>query len=238
MKKLIRKHLGGGTADKQDKPILSYIGDMFRFPINHNPAVWVADGIHRAAVCTGSEPVRSAASVITSALTLPQAIGNQINAAITNFAPSWTAEKAINPRNTVTVDKTNHLARYYDAEGRQVAAVPAGTGLVSGAKHSSGDNKSPSGTYNLGKAEATKNKKGGHWSFGPWYFRTDHRNDTGEASAVGLHGTGFPLWLGSNVSHGCIRTPNGFVQKLHDVGGARKIILYEKNGNKLIKKKE
>lgn len=135
----------------------------------------------------------------------------------------------------ITVDKGNHLIRYYDANGKQVMAAPVGTGLISGQKHKEGDNRTPNGTFKLGKAESTKNKKGGERAFGHHFFRTNHTNDNGVSSGIGLHGTGNPLFNGGNISHGCIRTDNSFIDKLYKLGGAPTITIYEKQGG-LLKK--
>ena len=148
---------------------------------------------------------------------------------MTDAFPDWTYEEATIEKGhpTVTVDKSNHLVRYYDANGKQVMAAPAGTGLISGPKHEDGDNRTPEGTFRLGKAENTENKKGGTFSFGPAFFRIYHKNDDGTYSGVGLHGTGVPFLNGGNISHGCIRTDNSFIDRMRKLGGASKIVIYE-----------
>ena len=226
---------------KISKPLLSYIGDFSRYigdvttgkPIRN----LVSSTINRAAVATGNETVRNIAAGLTGAINLPDAINNRIHAGATSVVPSWTAEKAQIKKNqpTVTVDKTNHLIRYYNANGKQVMAAPAGTGLISGDKSKEGDNKTPNGTYSLGRAERGANKKGGKASFGKWFYRTNHTNKNGGASGVGLHGTGNPLFNGINISHGCVRTDNSFINKMHDqLPRPKSIIIYEKQGGTLL----
>lgn len=143
--------------------------------------------------------------------------------------PWWTREKAKNPRNTWTIDKRNHLARYYDNEGKLRITSPAGTGLVSGDKSKSGDNKTPNGTFTLGGPEDGASKKGGTASFGRYFYRTSHN---GGSSGIGLHGTGNPLFNGMNISHGCIRIDNSAIEKFHEIapnnGRGASIVIYEK----------
>ena len=237
--KLIKKAQEG---TKTSKPLLSYVGDFSRHlgntitgkPIRNI----VSSAINRAAVATGNETVRNVAAGLTGVMNLPDAVNNRIHAGITSILPSWTAEKAEIKKGqpTVTVDKTNHLVRYYDANGEQVMAAPAGIGLISGDKSKEGDNKTPNGTYSLGNAEKGANKKGGEMSFGKWFYRTNHKNKNGTASGVGLHGTGNPVFNGLNISHGCIRTDNSFINKMHDqLAQPRSVTIYEKQGGNLPK---
>ncbi len=218
------------------KPILSLIKKKkVAIPLGILAAPTVAGLANQAAVATGNEPIRNTVAGITSVATLPQRLMNRANATITNYLPWFTREKADIPKGipVVTVDKGNHLARYYDASGKQIMTSPVGTGLIPGQKHKSGDNKTPTGTFSLGSAESSKNKKGGYSSFGNWFFRTNHTNDDGSPSGVGLHGTGWSFLNGGDISHGCIRADNDFINKLHDLGGARKIIIYDKKGGKI-----
>lgn len=117
-------------------------------PVNLNRRA-ITEVLNRGAVATKSEPLRNVAALVTGLLNLPEAVGNRINAGITSVLPGWTEEKVSNPRNTWTIDKSNHLARYYDESGKQRIVSPVGTGLVSGNKSREGDNKSPNGTYRL-----------------------------------------------------------------------------------------
>lgn len=239
--KIIKKAQKG---TKTSKPLLSYVGDFSRSlgnvmtgkPIRN----LVSSTINRAAVATGNETVRNVAAGLTGVINLPDAINNRIHAGITSVVPSWTAEKAQIKKGqpTVTVDKTNHLVRYYDANGKQVMAAPAGTGLISGNKSKEGDNKTPNGTYSLRSAEKGVNKKGGEMSFGKWFYRTNHTNKNGGASGVGLHGTGNPFFNGINISHGCIRTDNSFINKMHDqLAQPKSITIYEKQGGTISNKR-
>jgi hypothetical protein len=76
------------------------------------------NGINRAAVSSDSEILRNVAAGATGIINLPNALSNRINATITSVLPEWTEEKADNPVNTWTIDKGNHLARYYDNTGK------------------------------------------------------------------------------------------------------------------------
>lgn len=190
--------------------------------------------INQAAVSTNLEPIRNISAGATGIINLPIAIKNRVNSAITRVLPWWTGEKVKDPRNTWTIDKRNHLARYYDKNGKLVITSPAGTGLVQGNKSKSGDNKTPNGTYILGGSENTSNKKGGWWSFGSHFYRTSHNDGK---SGVGLHGTGNPLFNGMNISHGCIRIDDSAIKKFHDIapnnGKGTKIVIYERKGGQL-----
>ena len=54
-------------------------------------------------------------------------------------------------------------------------------------------------------------------SFGDYFYRTNHKNDGGGLSHVGIHGTGMPIFNGSKVSHGCIRVDNHAIKKFHKI---------------------
>jgi len=109
----------------------------------------VSELVNRGAIAAKSEGLRNVAALASGLLNLPDAIGNRVNAGITSILPGWTEEKASNPKNTWTIDKSNHIARYYDSSGKQKIVSPVGTGLISGNKTKEGDNKSPNGTYKL-----------------------------------------------------------------------------------------
>ena len=104
-------------------------------------------------------------------------------------------------------------------------------GLVKGPKQViSDDNKTPTGTYKLSSPEKGENKKGGEWDFGPYFYRTNHRNNGSKSlSGVGLHGTRTPFLNGSNVSHGCMRIDNDDIQEFYKTapnrGAGTKIII-------------
>jgi lipoprotein-anchoring transpeptidase ErfK/SrfK len=74
-------------------------------------------------------------------------------------------------------------------------------------------------------------------SFGDHFYRTDHKNDDGVTSGVGLHGTGLPMFNGTNVSHGCVRVDNKTMDEFYDIapnhGAGTKIIMYDQLGGKI-----
>lgn len=105
-----------------------------------------------------------------------------------------------------------------------------GTGLVSGKKSVEGDNKTPEGVYRLQAPEKGANKKGGEFSFGPYFYRTNHKNNgSSTLSGVGLHGSGLPFLNGTAVSHGCMRIDNDDLKKFHEIaprhGANTKIVI-------------
>lgn len=215
--------------------LITRVGNGVRRAIRNNPINLnrraITEVLNRGAVATKSEPLRNVAALVTGLLNLPEAVGNRVNAGITSVLPGWTEEKVSNPRNTWTIDKSNHLARYYDESGKQRIVSPVGTGLVSGNKSREGDNKSPNGTYRLSSPERGETKKGGTMSFGTYFYRTNHTNDNGSSSGVGIHGTGNPLFNGMNISHGCFRVDNGAIEKFNKVapnkGAGANITIYE-----------
>lgn len=224
------------------KSIISRIGNTYRHVTQQNLPTRiiqkVSNAANTAAVNSGSEVVRNITSGVTGVLNLPSALNNRLNAVITRAVPEWTEEKADDPRNTWTIDKRNHLARYYDSNGKQVIVSPVGTGLVSGDKVKEGDNKSPNGTYRLSGPENGVNKKGGRASFGTYFYRTNHANHNGGVSGVGIHGTGTPLFNGMNISHGCFRVDNSAIEKFHEIapnnGRGAQIVIYEQHGGTLV----
>lgn len=193
--------------------------------------------INEAAVNSDSDFLRYAANVINLPIsTAQEAIQARVNGTINRVLPGWVPEQAsdqIGKGQAVwTIDKGNGIARYYDAEGRLKITSPAGTGMIEGPKQYAGDNKTPTGTYTLGGPQQGKHKPGGRWSFGPWFYRTNHKNNgSSEASGVGLHGTGFPIFNGTNVSHGCIRVDNRAIRRFHRIapnqGAGTKIVMYD-----------
>lgn len=230
---------------QKSKSLITRVGDVYRsaassvFPMPLKVMQLATNGINRAAVSSNSEILRNITAGATGIINLPNALSNRVNATITSVLPEWTEEKADNPVNAWTIDKGNHLARYYDSTGKQVIASPVGIGLISGNKSKEGDNKSPDGTYRLSGPENGANKKGGTSSFGKYFYRTNHRNKSGSSSGVGIHGTGNPLFNGMNISHGCFRVDNRAIEKFHDIapnnGGGSKIIIYEKKGGMIPK---
>lgn len=228
--------MGNKLIKKQkSRPVLSYVGDLVRMGANavtlDSPRRLAAEGINRIGTSFG-ETGRNVAQVITTPLTLPTAIGNRINAAITSVVPDWTHEKAVVGDGVAkwTIDKDNQLARYYDKKGKLLIVSPTATGLIPGDKHKEGDNKTPNGTYTLSSPERGANKKGGRMSFGDYFYRTNHKNDSGGLSHVGIHGTGMPIFNGSKASHGCIRIDNRAIKKFHKVapnnGAGSQIVIY------------
>lgn len=197
----------------------------------NEPIEPTTDIINQAAVNTGSEALRNISAAATGVVKLPVALKNRANAMVTGVFPWFTREKVNNPRNTWTIDKRNHLARYYDNNGELQISSPVGTGLIKGDKSKTGDNKSPNGSFRLGAPENGESKDGGTMSFGTYFYRTNHN---GGRSGVGLHGTGNPLFNGMNISHGCFRVDNRAIEKFHKIaprqGRGTKIVVYEKQG--------
>lgn len=199
------------------------------------PRRYVADKIAQAGANSNNEIIRGMASAGNMLLGgLSDALRARVNSKIDEIYPGWIDEKnkdQIGKGYPVwSIDKEFGLARYYDADGNLLISSPAGTGLVRGNKSREGDNKTPEGVYILSNPELGKNKKGGEASFGPYFYRTNHKNeDSGNLSNVGLHGTGFPILNGSNVSHGCIRIDNDDLETFYNTapnkGANTKIII-------------
>lgn len=213
------------------------LGDVVNGVINHSPGVqfyrWVNNGVRDLAVKTGSEAVRNIASVLTAPASLVDSGQARVNSAILSVYPGWLSDKAESKigkgRPIWSIDKEHRIARYYDSKGKQQLVSPVGIGLVQGDKSVSGDNRTPTGTYTLSAPERGAGKSGGEMSFGPYFYRTNHKNNNGAASGVGLHGTGMPIFNGSNISHGCMRVDNStikqFYKKAPNRGSGTKIII-------------
>lgn len=205
----------------QEKPSFGTRLNRFINAVN-SPRMYVADKITQAGANSNNEIIRGVASAGNILLGgLSNALRARVNSKINEIYPGWIDEKnedQIGKGYPVwSIDKEFGLARYYDAEGNLLISSPAGTGLVRGNKSREGDNKTPEGVYVLSSPELGKNKKGGEASFGPYFYRTDHKNtDSGNLSGVGLHGTGFPILNGSNVSHGCVRIDNKDIETFYN----------------------
>lgn len=193
--------------------------------------------INTLAVASGNEVVRNiAAGINYISGGFMDAFRARTNSYLEEKFPGWIEEKnkeAIGKGKPVwTIDKEFNIARYYDKDGNLLISSPAGTGLVSGQKYHEGDNKTPEGTFILGNPELGESKKGGKMSFGTYFYRTNHKNKNGQFSGVGLHGTGFPIANGSNISHGCIRIDNDDIEKFHSIapnrGAGTAIIISDK----------
>lgn len=201
---------------------------------------FVSQKINQAALNSGKEGWRYVANVVNLPITgIEDAVLARTNSTINRVLPGWVPEQAqdqIGKGQAVwTVDKDSGIARYYDPDGKLQISSPAGTGLIKGAKQRAGDNKTPTGTFTLSGPQAGKSKPGGRWSFGPWFYRTNHKNNgSDKTSGVGIHGTGFPIFNGTNVSHGCVRVDNRAIRKFHKIapnqGAGTKIVMYDENG--------
>lgn len=215
------------------------VGNVINKIINvtQTPRRWLNNKIRSLGVNSESELLRNIAMGITLPGALADAAIARVNTGITELYPNWLDEKAKDQvgkgRPVWTVDKEFNIARYYDKDGNLLITSPAGTGLVEGDKVKEGDNRTPEGTYTLSAPQKGSDKKGGTISFGPYFYRTNHRNsNSGKASGIGLHGTGFPILNGSNVSHGCIRIDNRDIRKFYETaprnGANTKIIITDK----------
>lgn len=198
------------------------------------PRNYITDRITEWGASTNNEILRGIASGANVLLGgFSDSLQARANSYLNEKFPGWIDEKQkdqIGKGQPVwTVDKEFGIARYYDADGNLLISSPVGTGLVRGDKSKEGDNKTPTGTYTLSTPEQGANKQGGEASFGPYFYRTNHKNDNGVASGVGLHGTGFPILNGSNVSHGCMRIDNDDIETFYKVapnhGANTKIIV-------------
>lgn len=169
------------------------------------------------------------------------ALRARARAAIEKRIPGWTPEKSDEVGKgypVITVDKTNHLARFYNSKGELEQVSVAGTGFNgTTSKKVENDNRTPTGTYRLSSPEAGSKKKGGTRDFGTWFYRTSHKYKNGTSSGIGIHGTGSPIFNGTNVSHGCIRVDNKAIEKFYKTapnkGAGTKIVIYDKNGGAL-----
>ena len=213
------------------------IGTQINRAINYitTPRRYINNQINTWGVNSGNEFVRGLASIFTAVNGgISEAIRARVNSAINEQFPGWIDEKAQNHvgkgQPVWSVDKEFGIARYYDGKGNLLISSPVGTGLVEGKKSIEGDNKTPTGTYILSAPEQGANKKGGEFSFGPYFYRTNHKNNgASRLSGIGFHGTGFPLLNGTNVSHGCMRIDNGDIEEFYQTapnhGANTKIVI-------------
>lgn len=227
----------GNKTEKRNFFSIPTVGDVANSIINVMPGVqlsrFISNGIRDLAVRTGSEAVRNVASVVTIPNNLMDSAQARVNSAILSVYPGWLSDKAEDRigkgRPVWSIDKEHRIARYYDSKGKQQLVSPVGIGLVQGDKSVAGDNRTPTGTYTLSAPERGSGKTGGEMSFGPYFYRTNHKNNKGGASGVGLHGTGMPIFNGSNISHGCMRVDNStikqFYKKAPNRGAGTRIII-------------
>lgn len=223
-------------SKKEGSNTSNAVGDIINrvYNVTQVPRRWVENKIRELGVSSGNEIIRGGAQIITLPGMVQDAFQARINNKINEVFPGYIGEKAqdqIGKGHPVwTVDKEFGIARYYDGEGNLKISSPVGTGLVRGAKQAEGDNKTPTGTYTLASPEKGSDKKGGEMDFGPYFYRTDHRNNGSKSlSGVGLHGTGTSFLNGSNVSHGCMRIDNDDIQEFYKTapnrGAGTKIII-------------
>ena len=112
---------------------------------------------------------------------------------------------------TVVVDKPR-LELYVMDDGKKIFSAPVCVGKRHGNKKRKGDMKTPEGTFPISmiqKSSSWKHDFGdGHGqragAYGPWFIRlkvpgTNH---------IGIHGTCFPLSIGTRDSEGCVRMYN------------------------------
>lgn len=202
----------------------------------------VSDAVREAAASTDNEFLRflgNAFGMINSGIY--DIAQSRVNNKLNQIFPGWVPEKAKDQigigEPVWTVDKGSRIARYYDANGNLLLSSPAGIGMVTGAKKTEGDNKTPTGSFKLSAPENGRDKKGGYFSFGNHFYRTNHRNDNKQLSGVGLHGTGRPFFNGTNLSHGCVRLDNDVIDQFYEIapkhGAGTKVIMYDKYGGKL-----
>jgi lipoprotein-anchoring transpeptidase ErfK/SrfK len=211
-------------SDKTKKTMPS-VGTLINRAYNtlQTPRRFINEQINKLGVMSRNEAIRGIASGITLINGgWRDALQARINSKISDVYPQWIDEKAnqhIGKGTPVwSIDKEFGLARYYDASGKLRIASPAGTGLISGQKMQSGDNRTPEGVYTLSAPESGASKKGGQLSFGPYFYRTNHKNPkSSKVSGIGLHGTGFPMFNGTQVSHGCIRIDNDDIRQFHKI---------------------
>lgn len=135
-------------------------------------------------------------------------------------APEYYAKLKNNMYNGfVVVDKETMRVIYYDRNGYQQKAYTMACARNYGAKHKSGDNRTPEGFFTVAgifnstdwlytdEKGVTSPTKG---VYGPRFIRLK----TPVTSSVGIHGTVSPGSLGKRVSHGCIRIANKNVLEL------------------------
>lgn len=135
-------------------------------------------------------------------------------------APEYYAKLKNNTyKGFVVVDKETMRVIYYDRDGYQQKAYKMACARNYGAKHKSGDCRTPEGFFTIsGIFNSTDwlytNEKGvtspTKGVYGPRFIRLK----TPVTSSVGIHGTGSPGSLGKRVSHGCIRLANESVLDL------------------------
>lgn len=203
----------------------------------------ISDKIRKASANSNNNFVRaigSTAGMLNSGIY--DIVQSRVNNTMNRIIPGWVPEKAseqIGKGEPVwTVDKGSRIARYYDKDGNLVLSSPAGVGLVEGEKTRAGDNKTPTGTFRLSAPENGKNKPGGSFSFGKYFWRTNHKNNNSDQlSGVGLHGTGRPFFNGTRVSHGCVRLDNSTIKKFYELapkhGANTKVVMYDELGGEL-----
>lgn len=127
-----------------------------------------------------------------------------------NGTTGWVRDRSVSlayDPYAVVVSLSHHSVHVYKA-GRQILAAKAGVGRSVSA--------TPSGTYFLVMLLKQPNPNGmyGPYAFGTSAFSNTYYHFGGGPGEIGLHGTDEPKYLGTNVSHGCIRVSNANITRL------------------------
>ena len=127
-----------------------------------------------------------------------------------NGVTGWVRDRAVSlayDPYAVVVSLKHHSVRVYKA-GRRILRRKAGVGRSVSA--------TPSGTYFLVMLLKQPDPSGiyGPYAFGTSAFSNTYYHFGGGPGEIGLHGTNEPQYLGTNVSHGCIRVSNATIKRL------------------------
>lgn len=138
---------------------------------------------------------------------------------------------------TIIVDKPN-LRLYVIAKTDTLLNAPVCVGLNYGDKIKTGDKRTPEGTFTVSQIQNSSKWKHDFGdgkgevagAYGPWFIRLK----TPKWTSIGIHGTCFPLSIGTRASEGCIRLNNRDLVKLKTLisVGTKVIVVPDKNNNK------
>lgn len=114
--------------------------------------------------------------------------------------------------NRIVIDKQCFTLTVFDNEGKDIYHTICGVGLNHGQKKKSGDKRTPEGIFKIKEICNSKNWihdfQDGHGArkgaYGPYFIRLK----VDKFSGIGIHGTCFPMSIGSRCSDGCIRLKN------------------------------
>ena len=142
-------------------------------------------------------------------------------------------------QNRIVVSKQKYELYVISSANDTLCVMPCALGKNYGQKKKKGDKKTPEGEFRIKEiqdsSEWTHDFKDGAGermgAYGPWFLRLEGPNVT----SIGIHGTCFPLSVGTRCTEGCIRVRNAEVVKLVKLVkvGCRVTILKDRVTNQL-----